>query len=56
MDANNNIDKMNKLGDLLINQAVPMAGRYRVLFTLKNLGGEEAIKNISKGFQVTLNI
>lgn len=50
----NNIDKMNKLGDLLINKNIPMAGRYRALFTLKNLSGKEAVLNISKGFQVKL--
>lgn len=44
------LDKLNNLGDLLVNQAVPMKARYRALFTLKNLGGQDAIRNISKGF------
>lgn len=47
--ANN--DQLDKLGDLLIDQKVPMKARYRALFTLKNLGGKDAVRNISKGFQ-----
>ncbi|RNA23417.1 Deoxyhypusine hydroxylase [Brachionus plicatilis] len=43
-------EKLNKLGDLLVDQSVPMKARYRALFTLKNLGGKEAILNITKGF------
>jgi deoxyhypusine monooxygenase len=43
--------QLDKLGDMLIDQSVPMKARYRALFTLKNLGGKEAIQNISKGFQ-----
>jgi deoxyhypusine monooxygenase len=43
--------QLDKLGDMLFNQAVPMKERYRALFTLKNLGGKDAIRNISKGFQ-----
>jgi len=45
------IEKLDDLGDLLVNQTVPMKARYRALFTLKNIGGKDAIKNISKGFQ-----
>ena len=45
------VEKLNKLGDMLIDQAVPMKARYRALFTLKNLGGKEAILNIIKGFK-----
>ena len=48
--AANDVEKMDRLGDLLINQSVPMKARYRALFTLKNLGGEHAVRNISKGF------
>lgn len=44
-------ENLDKLGDLLANQAVPMKARYRALFTLKNLGGKEAVRNISKGFK-----
>lgn len=43
-------EQMNNLGDMLINQSVPMKARYRALFTLKNLGGDNAVRNISKGF------
>jgi len=43
-------EKFDNLGDMLVDQAVPMKARYRALFTLKNLGGEHAVKNISKGF------
>jgi deoxyhypusine monooxygenase len=45
------MEKLENLGDLLVNQATPMKARYRALFTLKNIGGKDAIKNISKGFQ-----
>ncbi|CAF0962345.1 unnamed protein product [Brachionus calyciflorus] len=45
------VEKLNKLGDMLIDQSVPMKARYRALFTLKNLGGKDAILNISKGFK-----
>lgn len=44
-------EKLDKLGDMLVDQAVPMKARYRALFTLKNLGGQDAVKNIGKGFQ-----
>lgn len=36
---------------MLVDQQVPMKARYRALFTLKNLGGKDAVKNISKGFK-----
>jgi deoxyhypusine monooxygenase len=42
--------QLKALGDMLIDQSVPMKARNRALFTLKNLGGVEAIANISKGF------
>lgn len=45
------IENFEKLGDLLVNQSVPLKARYRALFTLKNLGGDEAVKQIGKGFQ-----
>ena len=44
-------ENYDKLGNMLVDQAVPMKARYRALFTLKNLGGKDAVKNISKGFQ-----
>jgi deoxyhypusine monooxygenase len=43
-------EQLDSLGDLLVNQNVPMKARYRALFTLKNIGGKDAVKNISKGF------
>lgn len=45
-----NVEQMNRLGDMLVNQSVPMKARYRALFTLKNLGGNDAVRNICKGF------
>ena len=45
------MDKLDKLGDMLVDQSIPMKARNRALFTLKNLGGKEAVKNISKGFK-----
>ena len=45
------VENLNKLGDMLDDQAVPMKARYRALFTLKNLGGKDAVANISKGFK-----
>jgi deoxyhypusine monooxygenase len=44
-------EQLDKLGDSLINQNVPMKARYRALFTLKNLGGKDSIQNIAKGFK-----
>lgn len=44
-------EKLDKLGDLLIDQTVPLKARYRALFTLKNLGGDDSVKNICKGFE-----
>jgi deoxyhypusine monooxygenase len=46
-----NLEQLEKLGDMLINQSVPMKARNRALFTLKNIGGQDAVRNISKGFQ-----
>ena len=45
------VQQLDKLGDMLVDQAQPMKNRYRALFTLKNLGGADAITNISKGFK-----
>ena len=46
-----NLEQLDKLGDSLVDQSVPMKARNRALFTLKNLGGKDAIRNISKGFK-----
>ena len=45
------LEKLDKLGDSLVDQAIPMKARYRALFTLKNLAGPNAVKNIAKGFK-----
>lgn len=44
-------EQLDKLGDMLTDQQVPMKARYRALFTLKNLGGQNAVVNIAKGFK-----
>ncbi len=41
-------DKLEKLGDILVDQKQPMKQRNRALFTLKNLGGPDAVKNIAR--------
>jgi deoxyhypusine monooxygenase len=46
-----NVEQLDKLGDMLVDQNMPMKARNRALFTLKNLGGLDAIRNISKGFK-----
>jgi deoxyhypusine monooxygenase len=45
------IEKIRKLGEIIADQKVPMKARYRALFTLKNIGGKDAIEAIAKGFQ-----
>lgn len=42
------IKQYSKLGDVLTNQEIPMKQRNRALYTLKNVGGSEAIKNIAR--------
>jgi len=42
------LDKLEKLGDILVDQNQPMKQRNRALFTLKNLGGPDAVKNIAR--------
>lgn len=42
--------QFDKLGDMLVDESVPMKARNRALFTLKNIGGKDAIRNIAKGF------
>lgn len=39
-----------KLGEQFIDQDVPLAKRWRILFTLRNINGEKAIDAIAKGF------
>lgn len=43
-------ENVNSIGTVLANTKLPMKERFRALFTLKNLGGNLAIENISKCF------
>ena len=43
--------EVHKIGQVLNNTERPLKERFRALFTLKNLGGQEAINEISKSFQ-----
>ena len=49
---NSNItkDQVEKIGDLLINPDRPLKERFRALFTLKNIGGQQCIDWIAKAF------
>ncbi|CAH0397996.1 unnamed protein product [Chilo suppressalis] len=49
MDSINDAE-MSNIGDVLNDTTRPMKERFRALFTLRNLGGESAIKCISKCF------
>lgn len=42
--------KIKEIGNLLNDTQRPLKERFRALFTLKNLGGETAIKEISRCF------
>lgn len=44
-------DLYQRIGQVLINEEKPMKDRFRALFTLRNLGGEEGIRWISAGFK-----
>lgn len=47
----NSIDeRIAALGQLLVDQSRPMKERFRILFTLRNLGGNDAINVISQCF------
>ena len=46
--GNLELEKFDKLGDILVNQTIPMKQRNRALFTLKNLGGDAAVRNIAR--------
>ena len=50
--TNSNItkDQVEKIGDLLINPDRPLKERFRALFTLKNIGGQQCIDWIAKAF------
>eukprot|EP00794_Sanderia_malayensis_P020191 gene20191-22167_t len=43
-------EKINFLGERLYDQSTPLPERFRALFTLKNLGGHQAIDWIAKTF------
>lgn len=43
--------EIQKIGAILNNRDRPLKERFRALFTLKNLGGQEAIEQMSKTFQ-----
>lgn len=43
-------ESIERIGDVLADTTLPMKERFRALFTLKNLGGDSAIRNIAKCF------
>ena len=43
-------EKLSALSEQLLNPDTPLHQRFRALFTLKAIGGPEAISTISKGF------
>ncbi|XP_005183746.1 deoxyhypusine hydroxylase [Musca domestica] len=43
-------EQIRNIGSVLNNKERPLKERFRALFTLKNLGGELAIEEISRGF------
>lgn len=43
-------EQLKAIGAVLNNKERPLKERFRALFTLKNLGGAEAIEEISRGF------
>lgn len=44
------VESVRKIGDILNDQNLQLAERFRALFTLRNLGGETAISCIGKSF------
>nr|XP_057930018.1 deoxyhypusine hydroxylase [Doryrhamphus excisus]XP_057930019.1 deoxyhypusine hydroxylase [Doryrhamphus excisus] len=44
------VEQVTAVGKVLVDPSVDLTQRFRALFTLKNLGGAEAIKWISKAF------
>lgn len=43
-------EKICKISDILNDPKQPLKDRFRALFTLRNIGGEEAIESIGKSF------
>jgi len=48
--ANISKEQIDKVGQLLINSDRPLKERFRALFTLKNIGGQQCIDWIAKAF------
>jgi deoxyhypusine monooxygenase len=44
-------EKLNKIGDMLVNPSMPIKAKYRACFTLKNIGGPDAVTNLIKGLK-----
>lgn len=45
------VDQINKIGAVLNDKNRPLKERFRALFTLKNIGGQVALENISRCFE-----
>lgn len=45
------VDQINKIGAVLNDKNRPLKERFRALFTLKNIGGQTALENISRCFE-----
>lgn len=45
-----NVEQVTAVGEVLTNPGLDLTRRFRALFTLKNLGGAEAVEWISKAF------
>lgn len=42
-------EQIDQLGKMISDQKLPLAQRFRVVFTLRNIGGSHAIESLSKG-------
>lgn len=40
-----------ELGELLMNESLPLFNRYRAMFSLRNIGTEESVLQLAKGFE-----
>ena len=43
-------DQIQKIGGILNDPSRPLKERFRALFTLKNIGGQESMECMSKAF------
>ena len=53
MDSNNKVadsEKIQRIGGVLNDGSRPLKERFRALFSLKNIGGDQAIESISTCF------